>query len=112
MYDGYNFHSVKSGSLAASAVNQKVLPCLTAQGQAVVAAGNTSAVPLAGRRMIEVTNEDATNQIRVGDNTIAVGLGGRMIPPKGSAQFWVTAEVALYVLADAGTPNTSWNEYA
>lgn len=111
MNEAYQFHVVKPGSFN-TATTQKILPCSPSNGVQPVAGAFTAAAALSGRRLVEVTNEDATITVRVGDSTIAALAGGRPIFARTTAQFWVTAEVALYIIADSGTPLVSWEEYA
>lgn len=107
------FRVVKPGSFSA-ATTQKILPCTPGNGvQPTSNAGAfTAATALSGRRLIEVTNEDASVTIRVGDSTIASGSGGRPIFAKSTAQFFVSADAVLYVVSDSVTPLVSWLEYA
>jgi hypothetical protein len=59
-----------------------------------------------------VSNDDATNAFRVGDSTIAAGSGGTAIWPKTAQDFDISSDAALYVIADAATPQASWTEFA
>jgi len=106
-----DFHVVKAGSFA-TAATQKILPCSPSTGTQPAVGAFTSVAALPGRRLIEVSNDDATNSFRVGDNTVAANVGGVTVYPKTMRQFWVTAEVALYIIADAATPLAQWLEYA
>jgi hypothetical protein len=106
-----DFHSISSGSFAAAAT-QKILPVSLSTGAAAVVGAFTAAAALPGRRMIRVTNDDPSSAFRVGNSAIAAGAGGVTIFPKLSADFYVTAEVPLYVIADALTPLVSWMEFA
>lgn len=107
MSDFTPFRVVRSGHLTLSATAQQ-LPTSPATGNPPA-----TGLALSGRRRIIIDNDDATNQARIGDSTITAGVGGTLIAPKGTLVLDnVGADCALFAIADAATPQISWNEFA